>query len=111
MASRSLLDHPVGLFHVHPHQQGLSADQVFGGLGAALVVRGDLDRIAEVAAASETLLLLKDFASAAGTGDAGMGWQVGAWGSSSVANPSIPIALTPGCGWAARRTGCLSTTT
>lgn len=66
-------DHPAGLFYLHPHHHGHSADQVFGGLGGALVVRGDLDRIPEVAAASETVLVLKDFASAAATGEAGMG--------------------------------------
>lgn len=66
-------DHPAGLFYVHPHQHGLSADQVFGGLGSALVVRGDLDRIPEVAAASETVLVLKDFASASGENAASMG--------------------------------------
>jgi FtsP/CotA-like multicopper oxidase with cupredoxin domain len=53
-AFRLAKDHPAGLFYVHPHQHGLSADQVFGGLGSALVVRGDLDRIPEVAAAHET---------------------------------------------------------
>ncbi len=66
-------DHPAGLFYVHPHHHGHSADQVFGGLGGALVVRGDLDRIPEVAAASESVLVLKDFASADGTAEAGMG--------------------------------------
>jgi FtsP/CotA-like multicopper oxidase with cupredoxin domain len=70
-------DHPAGLFYVHPHHHGHSADQVFAGLGGALVVRGDLDRIPEVAAASETVLVLKDFASAAGTGEAGMGMGMG----------------------------------
>ncbi len=39
---------------------------MFSGLGGALVVRGDLDRIPEVAAASETVLVLKDYASANG---------------------------------------------
>ena len=68
-------DHPAGLFYLHPHHHGHSADQVFGGLGGGLVVRGDLDRIPEVAAASETVLVLKDFASAATTGEAGMGME------------------------------------
>jgi FtsP/CotA-like multicopper oxidase with cupredoxin domain len=68
-------DHPAGLFYVHPHLHGLSADQVFGGLGSALVVRGELDRIPEVAAASETVLVLKDFASASGPSNASMGME------------------------------------
>ena len=66
-------DHPAGLFYLHPHHHGHTADQVFGGLSAALVVRGDLDRIPEVAAASETVLVLKDFASGADPGADGMG--------------------------------------
>jgi len=66
-------DHPAGLFYVHPHHHHLTADQVFGGLGGALVVRGDLDRIPEVASAVEAVLVLKDFASPDGQGDAGMG--------------------------------------
>lgn len=57
-------DHPAGLFYYHPHHHGTTADQVFAGLGGALVVRGALDRIPEVAAATEAILVLKDFASA-----------------------------------------------
>jgi FtsP/CotA-like multicopper oxidase with cupredoxin domain len=71
-------DHPGGLFHVHPHHHHLTADQAFGGLGGALVVRGDLDRIPEVAAASEAVLVLKDFAAAGtetGRGPIGMGME------------------------------------
>jgi hypothetical protein len=37
------------------------------------MVRGDLDRIPEVAAASETVLVLKDFASASGQNEASLG--------------------------------------
>ncbi len=45
--------HPAGLFYLHPHQHGVSADQVFGGLASTLIVRGALDRIPEVAASTE----------------------------------------------------------
>ncbi len=87
-------DHPAGLFYVHPHQHGLSADQVFGGLGGALVVRGDLDRIPEVAAASETVLVLKDFASAAGQEAAmGMGRMLGREGPLLTVNGAINPGL------------------
>lgn len=90
-------DHPAGLFYVHPHQHGLSADQVFGGLGSALVVRGDLDRIPEVAAASETVLVLKDYASASGQDAAmGMGRMLGREGPlltvNGELNPGLSIA-------------------
>ncbi len=90
-------DHPAGLFYIHPHQHGLSADQVFGGLSSALVVRGDLDRIPEVAAASETVLVLKDFASASGQEAAmGIGRMLGREGPlltvNGEINPGLSIA-------------------
>ncbi|WP_255110557.1 multicopper oxidase domain-containing protein [Synechococcus sp. RedBA-s] len=68
-------DHPAGLFFAHPHHHGHMADQVFTVLGGTLLVRGDLNRISEVAAASEAVLVLKDFASASAavTAEAGMG--------------------------------------
>ena len=90
-------DHPAGLFYVHPHQHGLSADQVFGGLGSALVVRGALDRIPEVAAARETVLVLKDYASSPGQ-DAAMGFgrMLGREGPlltvNGEVNPELPLA-------------------
>jgi len=57
-------NHPAGLFYYHPHHHGTVADQVFGGLGGALLVRGDLDRIPEVQAAQEEVLVLKDLPAA-----------------------------------------------
>ncbi len=62
-------DHPAGLFYYHPHRHGSVADQVFGGLGGMLVVRGELDDLPEVRAAREHFLFLKDFPS----GDGGSG--------------------------------------
>jgi len=53
--------HPSGTFWIHPHVHSFTADQVFRGLFAILLVRGELDEIPEVAAASEQLLVLKDF--------------------------------------------------
>jgi len=53
-------DHPAGLFYYHPHHHGTVSDQVFGGLGGALIVRGELDQIPEVQAAQEEVLFLKD---------------------------------------------------
>ncbi|HVH27651.1 MAG TPA: multicopper oxidase family protein [Vicinamibacterales bacterium] len=54
-------NHPAGLFWVHPHLHGLVAKQVSLGLAAPFIVRGELDRIPEVAAAHEHLLILQDF--------------------------------------------------
>ena len=58
-------EHPGGNFYYHPHVHGLVADQVFGGLGGLFIIRGELDQIPEVQAASERFLFLKDFAIAA----------------------------------------------
>jgi FtsP/CotA-like multicopper oxidase with cupredoxin domain len=70
-------DHPAGLFYYHPHHHGTTADQVFAGLGGAIVVRGALDRIPEVAAASEAILVLKDYASSSAPEARGMGRAMG----------------------------------
>ena len=47
--------------YYHPHRHGYVADQVFGGLGGILVVRGALDDIPEVKQAKEEFVFLKDF--------------------------------------------------
>jgi FtsP/CotA-like multicopper oxidase with cupredoxin domain len=74
-------DHPAGTFYYHPHRHGTVADQVFGGLGGVLIVRGTLDRIPEVAAAREQVLFLKDLPaggrSPLGMGPGGMGMGMG----------------------------------
>lgn len=49
--------HPAGLFWVHPHLHGLVAKQVSSGLAAPFIIRGEVDRIPEVAAAREHLLI------------------------------------------------------
>ena len=54
-------DHPAGTFWYHPHRHGHVADQVFAGLSGFFIVRGDLDEIPEVKAATEEFLVLKDF--------------------------------------------------
>ncbi|MEX1318080.1 MAG: multicopper oxidase domain-containing protein, partial [Synechococcaceae cyanobacterium] len=70
-------DHPAGTFYYHPHRHGTVADQVFGGLGGVLIVRGALDRIPEVAAAEERVLFLKDLPTAEGVGGGGFGMGFG----------------------------------
>ncbi|MDY7004216.1 MAG: multicopper oxidase family protein [Cyanobacteriota bacterium] len=55
-------NHPAGLFWYHPHLHGLTAEQLFGGLAGLFIVRGELDEIPEVKAASEQFLVLQDFA-------------------------------------------------
>jgi FtsP/CotA-like multicopper oxidase with cupredoxin domain len=52
--------HPAGTFWYHPHLHGFVASQVFQGLAGAILIRGELDRIPEVSAAREHLLVLQD---------------------------------------------------
>ncbi len=78
-------DHPGGTFYYHPHRHGTVADQVFGGLGGVLIVRGALDRIPEVAAAREQVLFLKDLPLAGSSPAwAWAGW----WGARARCSPS-----------------------
>lgn len=53
--------HPGGLFWYHPHHHGSVAEQVFGGLAGAIIVRGTVDSIPEIKAAEEAVLVLQDF--------------------------------------------------
>ena len=79
--------HPAGIFYYHPHHHGTVADQVFGGLGGALIVRGALDRIPEVAGAREEVMFLKDLPSEQG-GD-GTGLMLGREGSILTVNGHV----------------------
>ena len=54
-------DHPGSLFWYHPHVHETTAGQVSKGLAGPLVVRGELDRIPEIAAAAEQFIILQDF--------------------------------------------------
>jgi FtsP/CotA-like multicopper oxidase with cupredoxin domain len=53
--------HAPGLFWYHPHCHGLVAKQVSMGLAAPIIVRGAIDRIPEIAAAREEILVLQDW--------------------------------------------------
>ncbi len=52
-------DHPSGLFWYHPHRHGGVTQQVRGGMAGMIVVRGDLDQVPEVAAATEQIMVLQ----------------------------------------------------
>lgn len=52
-------DHPSGLFWYHPHRHGAVAQQVRGGMAGMLVVRGEIDRVEEVQAAKEQIMVLQ----------------------------------------------------
>jgi FtsP/CotA-like multicopper oxidase with cupredoxin domain len=52
-------DHPGGLFWYHPHRHGGVTQQVRGGMAGALIVRGELDAVPEVAAAKDEVIVLQ----------------------------------------------------
>ena len=54
-------NHPGGTFWMHPHVHGKTARQVSRGLAMPLLIRGDLDQIPAIVAASESVLVLQDF--------------------------------------------------
>ena len=82
-------NHPAGTFYYHPHRHGSVADQVFGGLGGVLLVRGDLNRIPELQAATEQVLFLKDLPGPEGFGPLGAGWRLGREGPVLTVNGQV----------------------
>ncbi len=89
-------DHPAGMYWYHPHLHGRAAKQVSMGLAAPFIVRGDLDRIPEVASAQEHVLVLQDLPSA-GSGMMSMGMHSHGSGESPILvngqlNPTLAIA-------------------
>lgn len=53
-------DHTGGLFWYHPHLHGGVKQQVRGGMAGALIIRGAIDEVPEIAAAEEKILVLQD---------------------------------------------------
>jgi FtsP/CotA-like multicopper oxidase with cupredoxin domain len=52
-------DHPSGVYAYHPHLHGTSHQQSFAGLGGAIIVEGDLDRLPGVAGVPERVMVLQ----------------------------------------------------
>jgi FtsP/CotA-like multicopper oxidase with cupredoxin domain len=52
-------DHPAGIFWYHPHRHGAVAQQVRAGMAGLIIIRGDIDRVEEVRAANEQILVLQ----------------------------------------------------
>ena len=92
-------NHPSGTFWYHPHQHGLVAEQLFGGLAGLFIVRGEDDEIPELKAAQEEFLVLQDFsinADGKRTNSAHMSLMMGREGEliavNGQINPSITLA-------------------
>jgi FtsP/CotA-like multicopper oxidase with cupredoxin domain len=52
-------DHPGGIFWYHPHRHGAATQQVRAGMAGMIIVRGDIDQVAEVCAAKEQVMVLQ----------------------------------------------------
>jgi FtsP/CotA-like multicopper oxidase with cupredoxin domain len=52
-------DHPAGTYVYHPHFHGNTAVQVFGGMGGALIVEGESDRLPGLEGLTERVLVLQ----------------------------------------------------
>ena len=62
------LDHPPGAYWYHPHLHGSSAMQVGSGMAGALIIKGAIDHVPEIAAAVERVFVLQaSVCDAAGT--------------------------------------------
>lgn len=53
-------DHTGGFFWYHPHLHGGVKQALRGGMAGAIIIRGEIDEVPEVAAAAEKLLVLQD---------------------------------------------------
>ncbi len=91
-------NHPGGTFWIHPHTHGSVARQVWRGLAAPIIVRGELDAIPEIQAAPEMLMVLQDVtldSDGAPVEPGFMGQMAGREGdlvtASGTVNPTIPI--------------------
>lgn len=51
---------PAGLFWYHPHRHMATSKQSWAGMAGAIIVEGDIDRVPEVAAAKERLIVLQE---------------------------------------------------
>jgi FtsP/CotA-like multicopper oxidase with cupredoxin domain len=52
-------DHPAGAYWYHPHLHGSTAIQVGSGMAGALMIKGAIDRVPEIAAARQRLFLFQ----------------------------------------------------
>lgn len=52
-------DHPTGAYWYHPHLHGSTTLQVGSGMAGALIIHGDVDRVPEIAAATERVFMFQ----------------------------------------------------
>jgi FtsP/CotA-like multicopper oxidase with cupredoxin domain len=62
------LDHPAGAYWYHPHLHGATSIQVGSGMAGALIIKGEIDQVPEIAAAAERVFVFQSpITDAAGT--------------------------------------------
>lgn len=54
-------DHPPGLHWYHPHRHGMVAKQVMEGMSGALIIRGGLDEVPEIRAATDHVMVMQQY--------------------------------------------------
>ena len=53
------LDHPPGAYWYHPHLHGSTAIQIGSGMAGALIIKGEIDQVPEIAAATERVFVFQ----------------------------------------------------
>ena len=53
------LDHPPGAYWYHPHLHGSTAIQIGSGMAGALMIKGEIDQVPEIAAAAERVFVFQ----------------------------------------------------
>lgn len=88
---------PAGLYWYHPHRHMTTSKQSWAGLAGAIIVEGDLDRIPDVAAARERLLVLQElWVDDKGHVPAGVVLPVaGSAGTQKVSGTEVPFTPNP----------------
>jgi FtsP/CotA-like multicopper oxidase with cupredoxin domain len=52
-------DHPAGAYWYHPHLHGATSIQVGSGMAGALIIKGEIDQVPEIAAAAERVFVFQ----------------------------------------------------
>jgi FtsP/CotA-like multicopper oxidase with cupredoxin domain len=88
---------PAGLFWYHPHRHESTSKQSWAGLAGAIIVEGDIDRVPEVAAARERLMVLQElWVDDKGNVPSGMVLPVaGSQGTQTVVGTEVPFTPNP----------------
>lgn len=51
---------PPGLFWYHPHKHGSTAVQAVSGMAGGILIKGDIDEVPEIAAATDNIMVIQD---------------------------------------------------